>query len=334
MMHKMKQQLLVVSICCSSRRPGVCRNAGEGCSNTDLTRTKMRHRQHWQQLQRVNPSCCWVYTYLQIFFKCSSKPFHSRMPLFNGIQVSSVEKWLDDFSPKINTYCAPRCQTQGVHSMCKCAFYWNRQQAQAGSAFDSKTIHNFETSSQQQEGTRITQINFHFTINVQVDNKRLVPFSNSIIHCTLKLHEFLWNSSLDFPLIKAVERSRTGRSSAGPPGTEAESSRTWMWTRTATSSPLPARKTAHNSSNGLHFVPVLKAPKNQWEAARWSQLSSDDWILIYLFLFFLKCKKQRCSHTFAEKQNMWLMLRTKLKNKIKWSVKPLWVHFISARSDL
>lgn len=177
--------------------------------------------------------------------------------------------WLDGFSPKINTFCAPWCQTQGMCSMWNCVFYWSRQQAQAGSAFDSKTTHNFEISAQQQKGTRIAQIKFHFTImstcwiNAEVDNKRLQPFSNSIIHCTLKLHEFRLNSSLDFPLIKAVESSRTGRSSAGPPGTEAESSRTWIRTRTATSSPLPARKSAHNSSDGLHFVPVLKAPKNQ-----------------------------------------------------------------------
>lgn len=81
--------------------------------------------------------------------------------------------------------------------MSKCAFYLSRQQAQAGSAFDSKTIHNFENSAKQQEGTRITQITFNFIImstgwiNAEVENKRLEPFYNSIIHCTLKLNEFL-----------------------------------------------------------------------------------------------------------------------------------------------
>lgn len=162
--------------------------------------------------------------------------------------------WLGGFSSKINTYCAP----QGVRFMCNCAFYWSRQQAQAGSAFDSQTTHNFETSTQQQEGTRITHIKVHFHLLDQRSGWQQTA-ENSTIHCTLKLHYFLLNSSLDFPLIK--ELSRTGRNSAGPTGTEAESSRTWMGTRTATSSPLPARKTAHNSSNGLHFVPVLKALK-------------------------------------------------------------------------
>lgn len=47
-----------------------------------LNRTKMRHRQHWQQLHRVNPSRCWVYIYLQIFFNVQTS-FFIQECLFN-----------------------------------------------------------------------------------------------------------------------------------------------------------------------------------------------------------------------------------------------------------